>query len=125
MHEPQEINRLTIDLIINVKMKGVCAPARKTMRSDVVRSFPFNNFAGLSRNAFEESALEPLGNFSVFGSFAKQVSFEFLTEDCFHKALPKTCSKVSPGSAPVRNFCSLWAKSALICSSVLGSSSRL
>src|SRR5437016_10147626 len=125
MHEAEKIKRVALDLVVDVKGKRSCAPTRETMRPDMVAALPSDHLTSLIGNPLAEGTGQPLGNLAIFCLFVEQVNSELPAENNFHGWLPKTSSNFSPGSLPEIKSFKRRARSALISSSVRGSSSRL
>ncbi len=51
MYQSQEVNRVSFNLVINVKRKRLCAAARKAMGSHMVAAFPPDHFANHAGHA--------------------------------------------------------------------------
>lgn len=54
--QAQEVNRLTLDLIIDVERKRLGPAAGKAVRADMVAAAPANDLTRLPSDAFVESA---------------------------------------------------------------------
>lgn len=96
--QAQKVNRLTLNLVVDVERKRLGSAAGKAVRADMVAAAPANDLTRLPSNAFVESVRQPVGNFAILFSLASQVIAKPAAENRLHSGWPKTSGNVSPES---------------------------
>src|ERR1043166_772257 len=125
MDQSKEVNRIGLHAVIDVEGKWPGAQTRESVRPNMVPTFPPDDFPCLARHSLAESGPKSLRNRAILEFLRKQVALELPAENDLHTGVPKTCSKLSPGSSADLSSARRFSSSVLICSSVLGSPSRL
>jgi hypothetical protein len=90
VNETEEVNRVTLHLIIDVIGKWLCSAAGKTVWPNMVTAAPPNDFTRLSGNAFVKGTGQSLGYFPIPSFFACQVIAKEPAENRLHGGRPKT-----------------------------------
>ncbi len=98
--QTQEVNGLTLNLVVDEEWERLRPAAGKTVWANVVTAAPADDFTCLPRDALVEVARQPLGDFMILALLANQVVAELPAEDRLHCGRPKTSSNVRPGSLP-------------------------
>ena len=125
VNQTQEVNRLTLNLIVDVEGKRPGPAARKTMRANMVAAASADDLSRLPRDPLVESPGQSLRNFAILPLLAGQIFAEPAAENRLHSGRPKTSANVSPESWPETKSLKRRVRSSLISASVRGSSSRL
>ena len=84
MYQPDEVDGISLNGVINVVREWLGSAAGKSVRSDVVPAFPFCDLAHLPGHSLAESAGETFGYIGVLGFFSPQVVPETRDKDSVH-----------------------------------------
>lgn len=88
--QAQKVNRVTLNMVVNVEGKRLRPTAGKAMRANMVAAAPANDFTRLPCDTFMKCTGQPLGNFTIPAFLARQVIAKLPAENRLHRGRPKT-----------------------------------